>query len=48
MKTINEQIEEQANKASTRKVADFAPYSYKAGFIDGAIWMLNELKQQSV
>lgn len=36
-------IEEQAQSESIRKVADYAPNSYKAGFIDGANWMILRL-----
>lgn len=36
-------IEEQAQSESIRKVADYAPNSYKAGFIDGANWIIGRL-----
>lgn len=36
-------IEEQAKSESIRKVADYAPNSYKAGFIDGANWIIKRL-----
>jgi hypothetical protein len=38
-----QQIEEQAKAKSIRKVADYAPNSYKAGFIDGANWIIKRL-----
>lgn len=47
MSITKEQIEEQAKAESIRKVADYAPGSYKAGFVDGAVWLLNLLKQQT-
>lgn len=35
-----EQINEKAKQESIAKVTDYAPYSYKAGFADGAKWIL--------
>lgn len=43
-----QQIEEQAKAESIRKVADYAPNSYKAGFIDGANWIIEKLKENAL
>ena len=40
-----EQIQEQAKQESIRKVTDYAPYSYKAGYIDACHWILKLLQQ---
>ena len=45
MKITTQQIEEKANQESVRKVADYAPHSYQAGFIDGAKWIIEQLRK---
>lgn len=35
-----QQVIEQAKRESIAKVTQYAPHSYKAGFVDGAMWVL--------
>lgn len=41
MSITEEQINEQAVKVSMEYVTKYAPSSYKAGFVDGAKWVLS-------
>lgn len=39
----DEQINEQAKMESIAKVTQYAPHSYKAGYIDACHWILKQL-----
>jgi hypothetical protein len=43
-----DQITAKAKEEAQRNITDYAPHSYKAGFIDGAKWILKQLQQQTL
>lgn len=43
-----EQIQEQAKQESIRKVTDYSPTSYRAGFVDACHWILKRNEKISV
>lgn len=40
-----EQITAKAHEEAQQNITDYAPYSFQAGFIQGAKWILKLLKQ---
>ena len=41
----DDKITAKAKEEAQRNITDYAPHSYQAGFIDGAKWILNEMKK---
>ncbi len=41
-----EQIQEQAKAESIRKVTDYSPTSYRAGYIDACHWILKKMNYE--